>query len=186
MFLFAWWVKKSLMWETIWCFKCVLLGIADVYSGCGVPLHRPLELFTLSLSRTMSRYTSLQCSINTILADHKSLPYLLLTILSDSSLWRISTQLKFSGKPMIPIIDLVDKSKSFGSAYSISWTNIQIISTWCYNWNSLKIWYITKTVIPCSLQSIATLQNTILIARYVQEKYSGDLSCASANKKMPH
>ena len=63
---------------------------------------------------------------------------------------------------------------------------IQIISTWCYNWNSLKIWYITKTMIPCSLQSIATLQNTILIARYVQEKYSGDLSCASANKKMSH
>ena len=163
-----------------WCFKCVLLGIAVVYSGCGVPVHIGRWNFSLSLSRTMSRYTSLQCSINTILADHKSLPYLLLAILSDSSLWRISTQLKFSGKPIIPIIDLVDKSKSFGPALYRSYQP-DVITEIHY-----KIWYITKTVIPCSLQSIATLQNTILIARYVQEKYSGDLSSASANKKMSH
>lgn len=118
MFLFAWWVKKSLMWETIddalnvfyWELRMFIL---DVVYHCIGPWN-----FSLSLSRTMSRYTSLQCSINTILADHKSLPYLLLTILSDSSLWRISTQLKFSGQPIIPIIDLVDKSKSLGPAYT--------------------------------------------------------------------
>ena len=84
--------------------------ILDVVYHCIGPWK-----FSLSLSRTMSRYTSLQCSINTILADLKSLPYLLLTILSHSSLRRISTQLKFSGKPII--IDLVDKSKSFGPAH---------------------------------------------------------------------
>ena len=89
------------------------LRILDVVYHCIGPWN-----FSLSLSRTMSRYTSLQWSINTILADHKSLPYLLLTILYDSSLWRISTQLKFSGKPIIPIIDLVDKSKSFGPAHT--------------------------------------------------------------------
>ena len=81
MFLFAWWVKKSLTWETTddalnlfyWELRMFIL---DVVYHCIGPWN-----FSLSLSRTMSRYTSLQCSINTILADHKSLPYLLLTTL---------------------------------------------------------------------------------------------------------
>ena len=81
MFLFAWWVKKSLTWETIddalnvfyWELRIFIL---DVVYHCIGPWN-----VLLSLSRTISRYTSLQCSTNTIVADYKSLPYILLTTL---------------------------------------------------------------------------------------------------------
>ena len=116
MFLFAWWVKKSLMWETIddalnvfyWELRIFILDVVYHYIG-------PWNVL-LSLSRTISRYTSLQYVAQTQLLQTTNLSPIYFWQLSDSSLWRISTQLKFSGKPII--IDLVDKSKSFGPAYT--------------------------------------------------------------------
>ena len=70
-------------------FKCGLLGIADVYcstlSGSGVPLYSPWNFLLMqSIQDHVQIVYSLAyilCSINTILTDHKSLPYLLLTTL---------------------------------------------------------------------------------------------------------
>ena len=166
-------------------FKCGLLGIADVYCsthfGGGVPLYRSLELFTHAVYTgpcSDSLFTSLQCYVAWTEFLQTTNPSPIYFWQPSDSLWKISTQLKFSGKPVIRVINLVDKRNLL--VWLIHLCQAEV------TWNSLKILYITNTVIPCSLQSIATLQNTILIARYLQEKYSGDPSSASENKKMSH